>query len=108
MAISNLSQILMTGLDSVITNKMLGADAMGILGIARTIPNAIILAISTLGVIFTPNFVKLYAEGKRKELILACNKSIQVMAMVLGVPIVGVMIFGSHFYSCLLYTSRCV
>ena len=99
MAISNLSQILMTGLDSVITNKMLGADAMGILGIARTIPNAIILAISTLGVIFTPNFVKLYAEGKREELILACNKSIQVMAMVLGVPIVGVMIFGSHFYS---------
>ena len=99
MAISNLSQVLMTGLDSVITNKMLGAEQMGVLSISRTIPNAIILAISTLGVIFTPNFVQLYAKGKSVELVEACKQSIKVMGLVLGVPTIGVMIFGQSFYS---------
>lgn len=99
MAISNLSQVLMTGLDSVITNRMLGATMMGILSVARTIPNAIILAISTLGVIFTPNFVQLYAKDCRNELVKASDQSIKIMTMVLGVPIVGVMVFGRDFYT---------
>ncbi len=99
MAISNLSQVLMTGLDSVITNTMLGADAMGTLSVSRTIPNAVISAISTIGIIFTPNFVELYAKGKNNELIEACKKSMKVMTVVLGVPIVGVCIFGERFYS---------
>lgn len=99
MAISNLSQVLMTGLDSIITNKMIGAEEMGILNISRTIPNAIILAISTIGVIFTPNFVELYAKGKSKELIGACKQSIYTMGLVLGVPTIGVIAFGNQFYS---------
>lgn len=99
MAFSNLSQVLMTGLDSVIANKMLGAGEMGILSVSRTIPNALILAISTVGVIFTPNFVELYAKGKNKELLTACKQSITVMGAILGVPTVGIIVFGSAFYS---------
>lgn len=98
MAVSSLSQVLMTGLDSVITNKMIGADETGLLSIARTIPNAITMAISTIGVIFTPNFVELYAKNENEKLVQACKKSIEVMGMLLGVPIVGVMVFGVHFY----------
>ena len=78
---------------------MLGADAMGTLSVSRTIPNAVISAISTIGIIFTPNFVELYAKGKNNELIEACKKSMKVMTVVLGVPIVGVCIFGERFYS---------
>ena len=98
MAISNLSQVLMTGMDSIIANKMIGAEEMGILNISRTIPNAVILAISTLGVIFTPNFVELYAKGNNKELINACKQSIYTMTLVLGVPIIGIII-GRQFYA---------
>lgn len=99
LSISNLSQVLMTGLDSVIANKMLGADAMGILSVSRTVPNAIVAAISTLGVIFTPNFVELYAKGKNNELIAAAKRSIKVMAIALGVPVIGVCVFGEDFYT---------
>ncbi|MCI5596615.1 MAG: oligosaccharide flippase family protein [Lachnospiraceae bacterium] len=99
MAISNFSFTLMTGFDLLITNYMIGVKEMGILSAARSIPNTLISLVSTVGVVFTPSFVTLYAQNKIKDLVKEAGFSVRVMGAVLIVPLTGFIVFGHEFYS---------
>ena len=77
MAISNFSFTLMTGFDLLITNYMIGVKEMGILSAARSIPNTLISLVSTVGVVFTPSFVTLYAQNKIKDLLSQIQNAIK-------------------------------
>lgn len=99
MALTSISAILLRGLDLTIANMMIGDYEMGILSIARTMPNNITSIISVLAPLFTPAFIALYAKSKIEELVKNVNDSIKTIAMILFVPICGFIVFSYDFYA---------
>lgn len=98
MSFTSLSSILMRGLDNLLANLLFGQVAMGNLSTARTLPNAITTVISTLGSLFTPTFVALYAKNKISDLVEEAKTSIRVNALIILVPVSGVIAFAKPFY----------
>ena len=98
MALTSISTILLRGLDLTIANMMIGDYEMGILSIARTMPNNITSIISVLAPLFTPAFIALYAKNKIEEIVRNVNESIKTIAMILFVPICGFIVFSYDFY----------
>lgn len=102
-SINNLSKVLLTGLDLLITNLFIGADAMGLLSIAKTIPNTIENLLSTIANIFSPRFIILYSKRKIRELVNEVNYSTKIIAFLMIVPIAGFIVFGKEFFILWLY-----
>nr|WP_297705759.1 oligosaccharide flippase family protein [uncultured Butyrivibrio sp.] len=99
LAITNLSAILMRGLDLVVANKFLGAYDMGLLSVARTFPNSFTSAVATLAPIFTPVFIRYYAKNQHDDLINSVCDSIKTMGLIMIVPVSGFIIYSRDFYS---------
>ncbi len=99
LAITNMSSMLMRGLDLVVANKFLGSYDMGLLSVARTFPNAFSSAVSTLAPIFTPVFIGFWAKKQKDELVNSVKKSIRTMGLLMVVPVSGFIIFSKDFYT---------
>lgn len=97
-SINSLSKVLLTGLDLLITNIFIGADMMGLLSVAKTIPTTIENLLSTIANIFSPRFVILYSKRKIRELVYEVNYSTKIIAFLMIVPISGFIIFGKEFF----------
>lgn len=63
MSLSQLSTVLLSGLDLLICNLTIGAALTGILSIAKTVPMSFATLIATLGNVFTPHYTILYAKN---------------------------------------------
>ncbi len=99
LAITNLSSILMRGLDLVVANKFLGAYDMGLLSVARTFPNSFTSAVATIAPIFTPVFISLWAKNNFDGLNESIRSSIKTMGLIMIVPVSGFIVFSQDFYS---------
>lgn len=97
-SITKLSQILMTGLDLTITNLLLGALKMGYLSVAKTIPNFVSSLINAIGNSFTPNMMKIYANGDKEGLKTAVKTSMRIMTIFATVPNAILISLGVEFY----------
>lgn len=99
MSLLSLSNLLLSGLNSLLTNKFISTIAMGYLNVSKTIPNYISQLGQQLGTVFAPQFTQLYSQGKIDELITEVKKSVKIMAFIMIVPIAGFIAFGTAFYS---------
>ena len=63
-SISKLSQILLNGLDLLITNLFIGGTVLGCVSVTKTFVNLIISLVATISDIFLPKFLKAYAKDK--------------------------------------------
>lgn len=99
MALTNISVILIRGLDLTVANLMVGDYEMGLLSISRTMPNNITAIIGTLAPIFTPVFIMYYSKNDMQGLVRAVKKSIKTMALILFVPVSGFIVFSYDFYA---------
>lgn len=97
--INNLSRILLTGFDLLIANIFIGTYSMGILSIAKNVPNAIETLLSTLALAFVPNITILYAKDKINDVVSEVKFSMKMVALLMVVPIAGFTILGIDFYS---------
>lgn len=98
MTLISISTILLRGLDLTVANVLIGDYEMGLLSVARTIPNNVTSIIATLAPIFTPVFIAAYAGDHMSELVNGVKKSIDIMALILFVPISGFIVFSYDFY----------
>lgn len=99
MALTSISTILLRGLDLTVANLMIGDYEMGLLSIARTMPNNVTSIINTMAPIFTPVFIAFYAKNDISGLVTNIKKSINTMALILFVPISGFIVFSYDFYA---------
>ena len=99
MAITSISTVLLRGLDLTVANIFVGDYEMGLLSIARTIPNNVTSVIATIAPIFTPVFIAYYAQKDIDRLRSNVKKTINVMALILFVPISGFIVFSYDFYA---------
>ncbi len=97
--ITRIGQILLEGLDLLVTNILINPIAMGVLSVSKTIPSIITGLVGSVAGVFSPNFTILYAEGKIKELTLEIKKSMKIMGIITNIPIIVLLVCGKHFYS---------
>ena len=97
-SINQLSITLLNGLDLVIANLMVSAEAMGFVSVAGTIPGVITTFISALSNLFTPNFLKYYSRGDYDQLYAEVKNSIRFMTVITCMPISFLIAFGIPFF----------
>lgn len=98
MSITSISAILMRGLDLIIANKLLDSNLMGILSLARTMPNNVTSVINTIAPLFTPVFIMLYSKQEKNKLTAAVVSSIHNISAIMYVPIAGFIVLANDFY----------
>ncbi len=99
MALTSISTILLRGLDLTVANILIGDYEMGLLSIARTMPNNVTSIINTMAPIFTPVFLANYSIGNLSGVMREVKDSIKIMALLLFVPISGFIVFSYDFYA---------
>ena len=97
-SLNQLSITLLNGLDLLIANLMVSAEAMGVLSIAGTIPGVISTFISSLSNMFTPKYLELYSHGDYPSLLKEVKNSIRFMTVVSVMPISFLIAFGVPFF----------
>jgi len=96
--INQCGNILMTGLDLLLANLFVSPLQMGLLAIAKTIPNAIIQIAATINFNFSPNLTITYANNNNSALINQIRVSMKISSILISIPITVFCIFGPNFY----------
>lgn len=96
--IQKLGQILLDGLDLIISNILISASAMNDLSFAKTMPAIIASLLVKVSSVFMPNYTILYAQGQMDELKKATKSSMTLLSVIISIPIGIIMAFGVDFY----------
>ncbi len=102
--VSKISSILSTELSLLISNITIGDSAMGILSIAKTLPNIVLQLIGIIANIFAPEFIVSYAKNEIKDLDHQIQFSMKVVGTLAGIPIVLLIGFGIPLFQLWLPT----
>lgn len=96
--VQKLGQILLDGLDLIISNIMINAAAMNDLSFAKTMPTIIASLLVKVSSVFMPNYAILYAQGQMEELKKATKSSMTILSVIISIPIGIIIAFGLDFY----------
>lgn len=98
-SLSKLSSILSSGLDLLITNILIGPNAMGIISIVKTIPLMIISLFSVISDVFTPQLTINYAKNNIEQIKSDLFIAIKFISFFSTIIIVAFIVLGKDFYS---------
>jgi O-antigen/teichoic acid export membrane protein len=96
--VTRMGQLLLEGLDLLITNLFISPFMMGVLAAAKTVPNLVTNLVGTMVGVFVPNFTMEYAKGDIKSLLASVKQSMKIMGILVNLPIAGLIVFGDRFY----------
>lgn len=98
-SVSQLSSILMTGLDLLVANIFLNPVDSGILSIAKIMPSLLYTGIALIVTSFGPQFVIDYAkDGDSRTLLETMDFSAKLISFFSVVPVAGFIGFGKDFF----------
>ncbi|MDR0857829.1 MAG: hypothetical protein LBN97_02235 [Oscillospiraceae bacterium] len=95
-ALQSVGAILLTGLDLLICNVLVGPVAMGVLALSRTIPGSLQSIGGQIAATFAPNLVIRHANGDNCE--YEISRSCKILAVFCAIPISVMFVFGKQFY----------
>lgn len=98
-SITALSNVLLEGLDLLISNLLLGVGAMGTVSIVKTVPNMIYQCMGYVMSGFTPQLTISYANGNILEMISYLNYACKVVALLMALPVAFLIAFGQQFFA---------
>lgn len=90
---------LLSGLDLLVCNLFLGSTAMGVLSVAKTLPNILIQFAETIRGTFGPELTINYAKGDKEELIRGIRRSMKIASILVSLAMAGVMVMSDAFYA---------
>lgn len=96
--INQTGQMLLSGLDLLITNLFIGATSMGALSLAKTIPNVITGLAGTLTSVFMPTLTIDFAKNDKEALKRSLKKGMKLTGVLLTIPLAILIIYGREFY----------
>lgn len=97
-SLNKLQQILITGLDLLLTNLFINGGEMGLLSIAKTLPGQVSTLIGTVSGTFDPTMTIAYGKGEKDDLLHQTNFAMKFTGFVCSVPILGIIAYGLNFY----------
>lgn len=98
-SITALSNVLLEGLDLLISNLLIDASAMGTVSIVKTVPNMINQCLGSVLSVFTPQLTISYAKGDVKGMITYLEYACKVVAMIMALPVAFLVSFGKPFFT---------
>lgn len=96
--INQCGNLLMTGFDLLMANLWLGSSPMGVLSVAKTIPNCIIQLGATVNNTFAPNLTIAYAGESKDEVLKSLRYSMKCSSFLMSIPLMVLCVFGIGFY----------
>lgn len=97
-SVTKLSQILLDGLDLLLSNIFISGVMTGNVSVAKTIPALYTSVVALLSDSFYPEFLELYSKNKTKELLVAVKKSINVLSAISGICLSVLIVYAKDFY----------
>ncbi|OFV71348.1 putative membrane protein EpsK [Acetobacterium wieringae] len=91
--------ILMTGLDLLLANIFINPVQMGLLAIAKIIPNTILQIASTINTSFSPNLTMSYAKNDTTLFVKQVRASMKISSILITLPTIIFLVYGHKFYS---------
>lgn len=98
-SISNVGNMLLSGLDLIICNVFLGATQMGIISLSKTIPNYMQQLSAAFRNAFTPEMTINYAQNNKEELLKGMHRAMKLTSIVMTIPIAIIIVLGKDFFS---------
>ena len=98
-SITALSNVLLEGLDLLISNLLIDVSAMGTVSIVKTVPSMINQCLYSVLSVFTPQLTICYAKGDKKGMISYMEYSCKVVAMFMALPVAFLVSLGYYFFS---------
>ncbi|MGL4853596.1 MAG: oligosaccharide flippase family protein [Phocaeicola sp.] len=95
---NQLSILLMTQLDLLITNLFVGAAATGQFSLAKTLPGIIQSFVSVIAGTFAPQLTIYYAQNRIDLIIQEINKSIRLLGLLISLPLGFLLVYGQAFF----------
>lgn len=97
--VNQCGNMLMTGLDLLLSNLFISPSAMGLLSVAKTVPNAIINLAGILNTNFAPSVTMNWARGDKKQMLEELRGSMKISSVLVSMSIVTFVSFGVEFYT---------
>lgn len=98
-SITALSNVLLEGLDLLISNLLIDASAMGTVSIVKTVPNMIYQCLYSVLSAFNPQLTISYAKGDIQGMLSYLEYACKVVALLMALPVAFLAAFGKHFFS---------
>lgn len=95
---TRLGQLILDGLDLLISNVFINATAMGVLSLSKTVPTLVSGVVGMLVGAFSPSFTFLYADGNILELKQQIKLSMKIMGVIANLPIIVLIVCGVDFF----------
>lgn len=95
--ISNISNLLLNGLDLLFSNWFISSAMMGRLSIAKQIPLALSNTLGVFSSIFSSALTKVFASEGNNSLLEEANMQLKILTIFFTVPYAGIIVFGKHF-----------
>lgn len=96
--LSNISSLLLTGMDLLMANLILDQGAMGRLAVAKQLPIAVGSLLGYFSNVYTASFTRLVACGKKNELVEEVKYTLRTLGVFLTTPFAGIIVFGVEFF----------
>lgn len=107
-SINQLSSVLLSTLDLVLANVLVGAEESGVYAIAKTVPSFLQSLIAVVVAVFVPQFTILYAKKQKKELLKSIDFSVKILGATMTLPIAFLLVFGEQFFQIWVPTQNAV
>lgn len=98
-SISNVGNMLLTGLDLVICNIFIDSTSMGVLALSKTLTNQIMSLSSSITSVFVPELTSEYALGNTERMRSSMVHSMNLTLAIITVPYAGFVCLGKEFFS---------
>ena len=98
-SVTRLSQILLDGLDLLLSNLFIDGVMTGNVSVAKTIPALYTGVLGVLSDSFYPSFLELYSKRRMAELIEEIKLSISVLSGISGICMSMLFVYAREFYS---------
>lgn len=97
--INQCGNILMTGMDLLLTNLLIGPLQMGILSVAKIVPTSIVQLCGIINNSFAPELTIAYAKESKTEFWKTLNYSMKISSILVSVVISTFAVYGKQFYT---------
>lgn len=97
--VAKAGDILTTGVDLLTSNIFIGATAMGILAVSKTVPNVLIILIYSVAGVFAPEMTILYGQGRKYELKKCIKQAMRLLCVFVSIPNGIFIIYGKEFFT---------
>lgn len=97
--IVKIGDLLANGIDLLFANIFIGAEAMGVYSLTKTLPLMIQSLISSISSVFGPMMLQVYASGNMPELENEFHKSIRIIGFISAIPLSILYVLGREFYA---------